>query len=308
MTDSWHSYPSVYALGHSALVGLLEGDVVVQEKIDGSQFSFGIIDGELKVRSKGKLMEIDAPEKMFAGAVKTVKNIASDLIPDWTYRAEVLSKPKHNALKYDRVPEGNLILFDINIGLEKYKRPSGLAKEAHRLGLEFVPTFYSDDGVSITIDVITEFLLEDSCLGGTKIEGIVIKNYSRFGKDKKVLMGKYVSEAFKEVHRTAWSKANPHAKDIVQSLVETYRTESRWQKAVQHLQERGELEGSPRDIGKLIKETQEDIYKESSDDIKFALFVWAWPKVQRAVIAGLPEWYKESLLAKQFESEEDTDA
>lgn len=39
MTDSWHSYPSIYALGHRAIVDLLKGPVFIEEKIDGSQFS-----------------------------------------------------------------------------------------------------------------------------------------------------------------------------------------------------------------------------------------------------------------------------
>ncbi len=37
-------------------------------------------------------------------------------------------------------------------------------------------------------------LLEKESILGGKVEGIVVKNYARFGKDKKVLMGKYVSE------------------------------------------------------------------------------------------------------------------
>jgi ATP-dependent RNA circularization protein (DNA/RNA ligase family) len=36
------SYPSIYALGHRAIRELFDGPVVVEEKIDGSQFSFGV--------------------------------------------------------------------------------------------------------------------------------------------------------------------------------------------------------------------------------------------------------------------------
>ena len=40
--DSWHSFPSVYAVGHAALADLFLDDVIVEEKVDGSQFSFGL--------------------------------------------------------------------------------------------------------------------------------------------------------------------------------------------------------------------------------------------------------------------------
>ena len=116
--SSWHSYPSVYALGHMAISELLLDPVIVEEKVDGSQFSFGRFDGDLKLRSKGKDIIPDAPEKMFQKAVDTV--MALDLVDGLTYRGEYLSKPKHNALAYERVPKGNVIIFDINTAEEKY--------------------------------------------------------------------------------------------------------------------------------------------------------------------------------------------
>lgn len=43
--DSFHSYPAVFNLGHKAIESLLtSGPVIVEEKIDGSQFSFGVDD------------------------------------------------------------------------------------------------------------------------------------------------------------------------------------------------------------------------------------------------------------------------
>ena len=40
------SYPKVYQLGHKAVLDIFSGPVVIQEKIDGSQFSFGLVGGE----------------------------------------------------------------------------------------------------------------------------------------------------------------------------------------------------------------------------------------------------------------------
>jgi hypothetical protein len=74
--SSYHSYPKIYNMGHPQIRELFDSIVTIEEKIDGSQFSFGIFDGELKCRSKGKEIVIDAPEKMFNQAVETIKELA----------------------------------------------------------------------------------------------------------------------------------------------------------------------------------------------------------------------------------------
>lgn len=298
---SWHSYPSIYNLGHRAIDALLTVPVNVEEKIDGSQFSFCKDEtGELHIRSKGAKMHMEAPEKMFTKAAETVKEIADRLEIGWTYRAEFLAKPKHNSLCYNRVPSGNLIVFDVNTAEATYLDWDAKRDESSRLGLECVPLLFSGD--LRTIDEFRAFLETESILGGQKIEGVVVKprDYALFGPDKKVLMGKFVSEHFKEVHAGEWKKSNPTSGDILQILGEAYCTPARWQKAVMHLAEAGMIEQSPRDIGKLVAEIPQDILKEHEDEIKQALFDWAWPSIRRRVIYGMPEWYKEELLKAQF--------
>jgi hypothetical protein len=299
--SSWHSYPSIFALGHRYLEHLLDDSVLVEEKVDGSQFSFGRFGGELHVRSKGKEMIVDAPEKMFQKAVDTVKELP--LHDGWTYRGEYLSKPKHNALAYDRTPKGNIILFDINTMEEAYLTYEEKTREAIRIGLEVVPKIY--EGTVAGVDLIKEWLERTSILGGQKIEGVVIKNYCKFGQDKKVLMGKYVSEAFKEVHKSEWKEANPGQKDIIQKLISMFKTPARWNKAIQHLKERDMLEDSPKDIGKLIQEIQFDIQKECKEDIIEMLYKWAIGDIMRGCTGGFPEFYKNQLMEKQFESKEE---
>ncbi len=304
MTESWHSYPSIFAIGHRALQELLLDSVLVEEKVDGSQFSFGMFhesDGKdefqtLRCRSKGAHLNIIAPEKMFIKAVDIVKRLP--LQPGWTYRAEYLAKPKHNALAYDRVPEKHLIVFDINPGHEEYLSWDDKARECERLGLEVMPKLY--EGMIDTAEQFRAMLDQVSVLGGQKIEGVIVKNYRRFGPDKKVLMGKFVSEAFKEVHAAEWKAANPTRTDIIERLIDSLRTPARWNKAVQHLREAGKIEDSPRDIGLLIKETQADVEKECMQLIADKLSEWALPQIRRGVVRGLPEWWKEQLLVSQF--------
>jgi hypothetical protein len=297
--SSWNSYPSIFNLGHRALEPLLLHALNIEEKVDGSQFSFGCFDGRLRVRSKGQVMVADAPEKMFVKGVEAVSQL--DLHDGWTYRGEYLQKPKHNTLCYSRIPVGHVVLFDINTGEEAYLTYEEKAAEAARIGLEVVPLLACTD--HIDLEQFQRLLTMPSILGGTTIEGMVFKpvGYDVFGLDKKCIMGKYVSEAFKEGHKTAWKSANPGQADVVTNLVSQLKTEARWRKAIQHLQESGELENDPCDIGKLLKEIGQDVFGEEEEFIKEQLWKWAWPKIQRGIIRGFPEWYKNLLVEAQLD-------
>jgi len=204
-------------------------------------------------------------------------------------------------LAYDRVPKQNMILFDVDKGMEDYRGNAERFLEAERLSLECVPLL--KEGTFDDWQTLKTLLDKQSILGGQTIEGFVIKGYGRYCDDGKLLMGKYVSEKFKEVHTKEWKKANPGGKDILGELADAYRSKSRWQKAVQHLRERGELTGSPQDIGALMKEVNEDVLVECGEEIRHRLFKWAWKHISRKVAAGLPEWYKEELAKQQFEEE-----
>lgn len=296
-----HSYTSIYNMGHRMAADLLKGPVYVQEKVDGSQISFGVINGELVMRSKGAPITIEAPQKMFSAAVETCLRLKPVLHEGWTYRGEYLAKPKHNALAYDRVPKDHIILFDINTGEESYLSCSAVEVEAERLGLEVVPCFFI--GIVDSHETFRSFLEYSSILGGQKIEGVVVKpvNYDLWGPDKKCIMGKFVSEAFREIHAGEWKAANPTNNDIMAIVAAKYATPARWQKAVIHLREKELITDSPKDIGLLIKEAIADTLKECEEDIKRDLWEYAWSRISRQLTSGLPQWYKDELLKRQFE-------
>src|SRR3990167_2954205 len=255
---------SIYQIGHKAVSGILDGPAVVEEKIDGSFFSFSICEGEVHCRSKGATLNVLAPEKMFAAGIETVKEIAPLLKEGWQYRVEYQAKPHHNALTYSRIPNKHIIIFDILTGEEEYLPYGAKAQEAGRLGLETVHLLHV--GPVPNLDVFRTMLETESILGGQKIEGVVIKRYDLFGLDKKALFAKYVSEAFREVHAAAWKQANPGQGDIIQILIAT----------------------------------QEDIEKECREEILDDVWKWLWPKIRRGVVSRLPEWLKDQLLQEAF--------
>lgn len=302
MTDSpIPSMGKVWNFGHGVLENLFVGPVVAQEKIDGSQISWMSKDGALHVRSKGAVIypETVAKTDMFYPSVQTlVAAFGCGALADGViYRGEAMRSAKHNTIAYERAPHGHIVLFDVELPDGEFGDLSRVAHEAAVMGIEAVPYF----DVVASADGIRGLLQRESVLGHALIEGVVVKNYHQYDyRTGKILMGKLVSEAFKESHKREWKTTNPTKLDVVEHLIEELRQPTRWAKAVQHLRERGELEGSPRDIGPLMAEAKKDLAEEEAEYIAGRLLEWALPKIQRGATGGLAEWYKNELLEGQF--------
>lgn len=297
-------YSKVYQVGHREILDLFMDPVIVQEKIDGSQFSFGVDpDGNLHMRSHHQPIVEGNQPKMFLPGVEYVEKLFAEgkLEKGWIYRVEYLQKPKQNSLVYDRIPENHFMLFDIDMswGGQNYLEQAEMERLAMALDISYVPTLYK--GKITSPEELKSYLDTTSVLGGQKVEGIVIKNYSRFTRDKKTVMGKYVCEKFKELNsKTHRVKGG---KDIILELGERYRSEARWNKAIQHLKEEGLLTDSPKDIGPLLERINRDTLEECEDEIKEALFKWGWKNIARGIIRNFPQFYKELLLENAFKKE-----
>lgn len=297
------AFPKIFSIGQDYIRDIFKEEVEITEKIDGSQFVFGRVNGELYARSKGKQLLFEAPEKMFLLAVDYILSI-EDRIPDNTvFYCEYLQKPKHNVLVYERVPLNNLALFGIShpTSHEFVSSYGDLNTSAGVLGIDVVPVLYN--GLIKSPDDFLSFLERDSILGNTKIEGIVVKNYQRpfllGGQPIPLMMGKFVSEKFKEVHRKTWGKDHT-TKGRFAMFCESFQTEARWNKAIQRLRDISELENAPQDIGKLIKAIQNDIVEEEIDSIKNFLWQENRRMIMSSATRGFPEYYKKYLLEKGF--------
>lgn len=300
-------YPKIWQVGHRAVDGIFNSPVVVQEKVDGSQLSFGKIDGRLYVKSKGQMIVDGAKsvdgitvDGMFKRAVETLGSLFSDLPDDVIFRGEYLNKPKHNVLMYDRVPTNNIVVFDAQSATSDKSAfvAHGALTPNTYVPFDVVPTFH--DGPVSSIEELFSFLERESYLGGPKIEGVVIKNYDRYTAFGDPMFAKYVSEKFKEQHGTTWKNVNPGSANVVANLIEVHRTEARWQKAVQHLRESGRLKDDPADIGPLMGELAADFIAECKDSVMDELWKRFGKDVVRGVQRGFAEWYKEQLATSAF--------
>jgi len=141
------AFPKIFALGKVEIQDIFKTEVEVTEKIDGSQFVFGIDEsGELSFRSKGKEMFLEDHAKMFDKAVEYIQNnlmlIRRTLTPGMYVYAEYLQKPKHNVVVYERVPNNNLIVFGLRLNGNFIADYGSIKLIADHLGLETVPMLH----------------------------------------------------------------------------------------------------------------------------------------------------------------------
>ncbi|KKK67636.1 hypothetical protein LCGC14_2952100 [marine sediment metagenome] len=96
-------YSKIHQMYYREVHRMKGHQVVVQEKVDGSQISFGRKDGKLFVRSKNQMIDIDNPDGMFAPAVAVLKT--KELPDDYVFRGEYLKTPHHNVLTMTGYPK-----------------------------------------------------------------------------------------------------------------------------------------------------------------------------------------------------------
>ena len=311
------AFPKIYHDIDPEFQSLFDGPVEITEKIDGSQFGFGLVDGELLVRSKSNAIDLKSPNGLFKNAVKTVVEAhrTGMLKPGYFYYGETLQNKRHNRLSYGRVPVGNVALFAIRGPDGLFLPYEDIRREAYVLGMEPVPLLFAGELTPESRERLQELLEAESYYGGCQREGIVIKGYNRkipyktWEVDCPVLAGKIVGANFKEVMRKSGEKSE-RKKDGLEGKIREFfgqwRTEARWEKAIQHTREDGRLEGRMSDIGLLVKEIQSDVLREEESRIKEGLWNLLKKEFLRECVAGFPQMYEERLRADLARREDAT--
>lgn len=299
------SYTSPRNYGDRYLSTLHSGPVVIQEKIDGSQFAFKWDEaGELSFRTR-KCKDPEVILKSFGPLVEHLRALPAQP-GHLVFRGEAMLKAKQNKLKYDRAAKNGLVLFDVedwSSGELHYPTPVESV-------MEFAEVF-DFDAVQVveileTDKIYTKEMFSahyesvDSVLGG-KIEGVVLKNYAeRDPADGKLLVAKYVSDEFRESMKVRPMKIPSNHTLFLEKLGKSVCTEARWDKAIQHLREQGELTGTAKDIGPLMRELHADIEKECIEDVKEALWDEARKTILKSASTGFPQYYLEQIAQDEM--------
>jgi hypothetical protein len=293
------SYPKVVALGNQGSNHIFGVPVQIEEKIDGSQFSFAKLNGKLVMRNKGQILNDPHHNNMFYNACHYVQSIEDRLPEGVKFYTEYIRKRRHNCLGYDTIPTNHLVLwaikkvFDGGDGEFDMSRPS-LLYYARALNIDVVPAFENGIILKSPQDLV-KYLKMESYLGGTLVEGLVIKplHYLSVGV-------KLVSPSFRE--KMVGKKSGDHSVDPVEDYFLSFKTEARWNKAIFHLRDADQLSLSHRDIGPLMKELHQDITDEEEQEIKNWLFCHYQKLFKRTVSTGFADYYKQWLI-KQMGNE-----
>lgn len=296
------SFPKIWSIGSPEAENLFIGEVEVTEKIDGSQFAFGKLeDGTLITRSKGRVIYPETADKMFKPVVDYVNSIQDRIEPGQVFYGEAVTRLKHNTLSYERLPKNGFVLFGVLTNGKWISEHNVLSLYASALEVDVVPLLYK--GTIQERSQLDAILQTVSFLGKEIIEGVVIKNYEQLAKSafSRECFAKIVRPEFKERHGQNPEYASK--KDKMEDFLLQFKTEARWNKAIFRLRDQGQLESSPKDIGKLIVEIQKDIVEEEEQFIKEALYQMFKKQILGTAVKGLPEYYKEKLIEKQFNAQ-----
>ncbi len=294
-------YSKILQLGDPLIKDIFEGDWIIEEKIDGSNFRFGIDkEGNRYFGSKEvNYTDEHPPDKMFQPAIDTANKLLDKMgqVPVSTiFVCEYMRSPKHNTLCYERVPKHNLMLLDVlqNGEYTPYKKAVG-----DSLDMETVPQI-ANGTKPLHMKDLDALLQMPSVLGKEKVEGVVIKNFGkRFIAHSKSYpyMAKYVREEFKEQNKVEWGQGVP----LPEKILSGFPKEPRWHKAVEHLRDRGELQSNMRDMVKLTQEVEMDFETECEAEVKRVLYGHYRHELVSGMKRGLAEWYKKELAKKAME-------
>lgn len=271
----------------------------VQEKFDGSQFTFGYIEGKYYARSRGQQIDVEHPNALFLPAIEHTRALceSGQLRPGLLYRGEAICRPKHNTLKYDRAPAGGFILFDVQDALtNEFWEPAGHCQwpleYAHTVGGTVLePLVFLTR--SAIIDWASERAQMQSQLGGA-VEGFVFKEYS--ASPERAIV-KVVRDEFKELHKSNEEYIRTGPRNGLDKVLAKLGGPARYTKALSHLRERGECANAMQDMPKLMQELHTDLEADNAE-IRDLLWDVFGKEIKRQLGGGLALWYKDQLRAQ----------
>ena len=227
----FRKYQHIERFGCDEVQGIELGVVWVFPKIDGTNGSVWLDNGNLCAGSRNREVSLDNDNRGFYGYVLNDKRIAEYLLlyPHRRLFGEWLVP--HSLKTYRDEAWNRFYIFDVCLDAEdglEYIPFEIYEQSLKDYNLDYIPPIASIKNGSYDqlVDQLEKnvFLIEDGKGAG---EGIVIKNYdykNRFGRQK---WAKIVRSEFKEVHTKEMGAASINGKKMVEeSICEKYCTQA----------------------------------------------------------------------------------
>lgn len=307
MTNAFEQkhYTKVIRYGKSGTQELLNtGDeIVIYEKVDGSNASFAQDTGVDKVRRFSRKLELTEEWGLNGFVEWTIDNIDGQaLLPDVLYFGEWTAPHK---VRYATEFTRTFFLFDLyDTKAKKYLPYETVETEAKRLGLKLAPVLYR--GKFISFEHLMSFVgkteLGGNVGGNPGGEGIVVKKVN----DKDQVFLKLVDEAFLEVHNSKGSKQktpkDQNKSSAEREFVVATVTEARVDKILYKLSDEGKLPDVlvVQDMGDILKVAGNVVYEDIMEEEAKELLPAEYEKkdIKRAVGGVLPQIVKQVLRTR----------
>ncbi|QBZ81684.1 hypothetical protein pclt_cds_1101 [Pandoravirus celtis] len=277
----------------------------IEEKIDGSQLSFQRQGDTVEFRNRSKVVPVDVAldRVCYANAAQAILRLATQLDPAYTYHGEAVCKRRHNVVAYLGTPLKFWICYGIYDGERHLDRPA-MEAECARLGLACVQVLYANtdplalDPTPKVLEIVEQIEAGqiESCLGGTVVEGVVVKHNAAWHarpKAYKHIQFKHVTAAFKECHGERRPPLPNHDAESVMAylaqLGSNFAVPAVYQKALQHIRE-DPTKRESISMAVVQREVERDIRKEHGQDIAEALLEAFLPVIVQYATAKVPQW------------------
>lgn len=261
-------YMDIERLKPSFVEGFEVGDdIVIQEKIDGANFSIRYDKEDNSVKAFSRKKELNFSNNL-RGAWEWSQKLSVDLIKSVLRDNLILFGEwlVPHTVKYPDDKYQNAYFFDVyNTETEEYLTQDKVEKIINDLGLTYVPVFYI--GKFTSWDHVKSYIGKTE-MGGEYGEGIVVKNQTKLNNSNTRLpfYTKIVCETFCETKAHSHNKVVDMAKMVDReravTLTETVVTKARVTKLINKMVDEGIIreDWDAHDMGTIAKNLGKAVY------------------------------------------------
>lgn len=219
-------YQHVERYGSSEVKNIEKGTCYIFPKIDGTNSSVWLENGEICAGSRNRKLSLDNDNQGFYNSIINDEKIKDFLIKNPNLRLYGEWLVPHSLKTYDDTAWRKFYVFDVCVGDElNYLYYDEYSKLLDEFDIEYIKPIRiienpTEDNLIECLRLNT-YLITDNGIG----EGIVIKNYDFKNHGGHIKWAKIISSEFLEVsHRKIPKKSNPDDFEIEQDITDRFVT------------------------------------------------------------------------------------